>query len=110
VALLDQQTRYVYLVRSELGDPARLQEWNDWYDNVHIPRLLSVPGFASATRYEERGATRRYLAAYEIESPAVFDEPRYKEVTGWGEWLDHLSDWRRALYQVVNELPTRPVP
>lgn len=104
MALLDQETRYIYLVRSEFTDPARLDAWNAWYEE-HLRKLLSVPGFVSASRYEERGAVRRYLAAYEIESPAVFEEPRYREVGGWGEWAPHIGDWRRAVYEVVGELP-----
>jgi hypothetical protein len=105
VALLDQRTEYIYLVRAELSDPARLTDWHAWYEDRHIPRLLSVPGFVSATRYAERPSATRFLAAYEIESPAVFDEPRYREITGWEGWQEHLSDWRRAVYRVVEELP-----
>lgn len=105
MALLDQQTDYIYLVRAELSDPARLADWHAWYDNTHIPRLLSVPGFVSATRYAQRGDSNLHLAAYEIESPAVFDEPRYKEVSGWDGWEPHVRDWRRAVYRVVEELP-----
>ena len=108
MALLDHRSRYLYLVRSEFGDSARLEDWHAWYDNEHIPKLLSVPGFHSATRYEERGAPRRYLAAYGIESPAVLDEPRYKEITGWGEWANYLKEWRRAICEVVTELPGGP--
>lgn len=106
MALLDHNTKYVYIVRSELRDPAMLEDWNAWYDDGHIPKLLSVPGLESATRYEERGSSR-YLAAYEIDSPAVFEEPRYKEVTGWGEWEPHVT-WQRAIYKLETELPGTP--
>ena len=104
MVLLDHNTQYVYVVRSELRDPAMLEEWNAWYEDEHIPKLLSVPGLESATRYKERGAGR-YLATYEIESPAVFEEPRYKEVTGWGEWEQHVKEWRRAIYKLDTKLP-----
>ena len=105
MALLDQNTRYIYLVRAEFTDADRLPEWHSWYEQTHIPNLMSVPGFVSATRYQERGSHQsRYLAAYEIESPAVFDEPRYREITGWGEWGTYIGDWRRAIYMVVDEL------
>lgn len=105
MAFLDHNTEYVYIVRSVPPEPAMLAEWNAWYDDDHIPKLLSVPGLASAARYEERG-TGRYLAAYEIESPAVFEEPRYKEVTGWGAWEPHVKEWRRAIYRLETELPS----
>ncbi len=104
MALLDHKTKYIYLVRSEVHDPAILPEWHDWYDNEHVPKLESVPGLESATRYEERGQ-QRFLAAYEIDSEAVFEEPRYKEVTGWGAWEPHVKQYRRAIYKLETELP-----
>jgi hypothetical protein len=108
MALVDDRSRYLYLVRSELADAASAEGWHDWYDNVHLPKLLSVPGFNSATRFQERGTPNRFLAAYGIESPAVFDEPRYKEITGWGDWANHLKEWRRAICEVVTDLPGGP--
>lgn len=107
MALLDQQTRYVYLLRAEFSDPAREADWNRWYEEKHVPELLTVPGIVSCTRYQQRGAPGRYLAAYEIEGPDVFNEPRYREVTGWGEWEPYIAEWRRAIYQLVEEIPAR---
>ncbi len=70
------------------GDDA---EFNKWYDNVHIPDLLKVPGVIGCQRSElsvpqmgnadgtlfmcgteEIGAKYRYCACYSIES----DDPR----------------------------------
>ena len=56
-----------------LSNPAegREDEYNEWYDTVHLPEILAVPGVTGATRFaldpEEDGATHRYLAIYEIE-------------------------------------------
>ena len=105
MTLLDQQTRYIYLVRSEVADIAEEADWNRWYDEEHIPDLLSVPGIHSATRYERRAAPHHYLAAYEIDSPAVFDEPRYKEVGGWRGWDRCLASYQRAIYEIAQDLP-----
>jgi hypothetical protein len=30
----------------------REQEFNDWYDNVHIPDCLGTSGFVAGTRYK----------------------------------------------------------
>ncbi|RYE52896.1 MAG: hypothetical protein EOP18_09985 [Rhizobiaceae bacterium] len=70
------------------GDDA---EFNDWYDNVHVPDLLKVPGVVACSRSslaapqmgnadgtlfmcgtEEIGAKYQYVACYSIES----DDPR----------------------------------
>jgi hypothetical protein len=50
----------------------REDEYNDWYDRVHVPDLLKVPGVVSAQRYEVvpdgNGEPRhKYLAVYEID-------------------------------------------
>lgn len=53
-------------------------EFNEWYDNVHIPELLRVPGMLSAKRYTLQEAAvysvpggvrpeHRYMTIYEME-------------------------------------------
>jgi hypothetical protein len=101
-----QPSRYVYLVRAEFGDRAQEEEWNRWYDGQHVPDLLSVPGFVSAVRFRERNSEGRYLALYEVEHPGVFSDARYRQVTGWGEWEQHIVSWQGALYEFAGI--TRP--
>jgi hypothetical protein len=50
------------------------QEFNKWYDTVHLGDVLAVPGMQAATRYQlepvERSgppAPAHYLAVYEFE-------------------------------------------
>ena len=56
----------------------RDDEFNDWYDNVHVPDLLGIPGVLSAQRYDlldtaisrnpaMPSPTHRYLCIYEME-------------------------------------------
>lgn len=57
----------------------REDEYNDWYNRVHLTDVLKVPGFVSAQRFEIAsgevvdGAGWRYLAIYEFraEDPAA---------------------------------------
>jgi hypothetical protein len=46
-------------------------EFNRWYDEEHIERLLRVPGFLSASRYVAVKGGPKYLAMYELEEPGV---------------------------------------
>ncbi len=54
-------------------------EFNEWYDNKHIPDLLEIDGFASAQRYKltegapgNEAGTHEYIAIYEFDAdPAV---------------------------------------
>ena len=80
--------RYQIFVFSDCKDPARAQEYNDWYSNTHLPDMLQVPGMIQATRWEaaepKEGMKRQYLALYEIETDDV--EASNREIAKQGRW------------------------
>jgi len=65
-------------------DPVYEDEFNRWYNEEHIGRLLAVPGFLSAGRYVALRGGPKYLAMYELEdhnvlrSAAFLDTVRYQ--------------------------------
>lgn len=66
--------KYVMFVMTNC-EPGKDAEFNDWYDRIHLPDVLRVPGVVAAQRYkltnEQRRDTRPdygYMAAYEVES------------------------------------------
>jgi hypothetical protein len=65
-------------------DPDHEPEFNRWYDEEHIGRLLEVPGFLNAGRYRALRGGPKYLAMYELEdhnvlrSAAFLDTVRYQ--------------------------------
>lgn len=66
----------IHLAGSECA-PGKEAEFKEWYDKVHIPMTLAIPGFIGATRYERIGDKieyPRYLTVYEIESEAALEE------------------------------------
>jgi hypothetical protein len=63
------------VVQTRPAAPDRADEYHDWYDNVHIPALLEVPGVVGAHRYEacdpatgEPVADAPFLAVYELDA------------------------------------------
>jgi hypothetical protein len=60
----------------DLSDEA---EFNDWYDNEHIPLRMGVPGFLSAQRYLIP-ETHHYFVVYEIMSAAVLKTTPYQQL------------------------------
>src|SRR5579875_2480461 len=52
-------------------------EFNRWYEEEHIARLLQVPGFLSAGRYRALKGGPKYLAIYELEDHAVLRSAAY---------------------------------
>jgi hypothetical protein len=50
----------------------REDEYNNWYENQHLPDILRVPGFKSAQRFvlaqDDKCAVSKYMAIYEFET------------------------------------------
>lgn len=53
-------------------------EFNQWYDEEHIPLRMGVKGFLGAQRYLRD--ERNYLAVYDMESPQVLDTDAYASI------------------------------
>jgi hypothetical protein len=74
------------------------QEFNDWYNQEHLPWLATVPGSISNRRFRARRASRLYLARYDLVNPHVPTTEEWRKVvaTPWtrkmqGVWRD---PWR----------------
>ena len=81
-------------------DPEYEQEFNEWYDNEHIPGLAAVPGTLSARRFRDMKGTHRYLALYHLQSANVPLTAAWKQAAGtpWTERLrPHFRDHLRIL-------------
>jgi hypothetical protein len=73
--------RWILIVRSNCAtsvegyDFAPDDKFNDWYDNVHVPDVLKIPGFISGRRFISPDISTldsgRYLALYEIETDDI---------------------------------------
>ena len=64
--------RYKMVVMSN-AVAGREDEYNDWYQNIHLGELVALEGFQSARRFRlvrslVEGETLPYLAIYEIET------------------------------------------
>ncbi len=69
----------IWVVTTRCTDPSREDEFNRWYDEVHLPDLLKVPHLVTAQRYRVyehdprfssgEGVNRpTYMALYEFEA------------------------------------------
>ena len=88
------------LVNAMNVDPAHEAEFNDWYDNEHLPALTAVPGTICARRYKDMTGSHRYLALYHLESPEVTFSDAWKTGAGtpWSAKLrPHFRDHIRIL-------------
>jgi hypothetical protein len=67
--------KYTFVVLSNSTTPAEEAEYNEWYNKIHIPDVLNVPGFVAAQRFKlaetqfaDGKPAHRYLALYELET------------------------------------------
>lgn len=74
------------------ADPKIEAEFGEWYHREHVPERVGLPGWKAGRRYRrvDRGGFR-YLAVYDVDALACFDDPIYRHT------LDHPTDWTRRM-------------
>lgn len=51
------------------------EEFNEWYDTEHFPRLSTVPGFDRSSRYVAVKGWPKYVALYDLASVDALEHP-----------------------------------
>ena len=59
----------ILFVRSRPASPDDVAEYHRWYDDVHIPEILAVDGFASARRLQSADG-ESFVVVYEVDDVA----------------------------------------
>jgi hypothetical protein len=101
-----EDTPWLYIVHTDIPDHI-VDEYNDWYDREHLPRLVTVPGVIRARRYAATAGNPRYLTAYELTDPDAFESPAGLKArkTPWTEKMRSLfTNTRRRMCKLI--LPT----
>ena len=83
---------WLYIVHTDIPDDI-VDDYNAWYDEEHLPRLVSVPGVERARRYVADGAlSPRYLTAYDLTIKDAFESPAGLKArkTPWTEKMRSL--------------------
>ena len=109
---------WINTVETVCTNPSREKDYNHFYDDFHLPDVLSTPGFLSARRYavkELRNGRGKYLAVYEIET-ADIDKTmalrlqRREEEKARGRAMVQLAPntylpvWQDVLFKQIYEL------
>jgi hypothetical protein len=82
---------WLYIVHTDIPDDI-VDEYNAWYDEEHLPRLVTVPGVPRARRYTALDGNPRYLTAYELTDRDAFSSPEGLKArkTPWTERMRSL--------------------
>lgn len=92
-------TPFLYIVHTDVPDDI-VDEYNAWYDEEHLPRLVTVPGVLRARRYTAVEGHPRYLTAYSLSDKDAFSSPEGLKArkTLWTEKMRSLfSNTRRLM-------------
>jgi hypothetical protein len=92
----------------ESTDSNAESEFNEWYNNIHVPEVCSFPGFHRAWRLEmvphEKNsgfASHKYWAVYETDNVDYLQKAR-EGTTPWdGIWDNNIKDWSISFYNVL---------
>ena len=98
-----QDTPWLYIVHTDIPDHI-VGEYNAWYDNEHLPRLVTVPGVVRARRYTAVSGGPRYLTAYELTDPGAFESPEglTARKTPWTQKMRSLfQNTRRSMCRLI---------
>jgi hypothetical protein len=76
--MMDKSAKYLYVVRMDV-DPEKEKQFNEWYNEEHIPALLKVSGVRGACRYASLEGTPKYIAIYELDEPMVRNSESWKK-------------------------------
>ena len=94
---------WLYIVHTDIPDHI-VDEYNEWYDSEHLPRLVTVPGVVRARRYTATPGNPRYLTAYELTDPNAFESPEGLKArkTPWTEKMRSLfQNTRRRMCRLI---------
>ena len=98
----------VMVVSSNCSDPAREDEFNDWYSDIHLPDILSTGDFHADYRYEDinpHESVGKYWAIYEtdinpVKAAEVLDARREWFVAN-NRRTDTIRPVRRSHYRRI---------
>jgi hypothetical protein len=105
----DADAPWLYLVYTDIPDDV-VDEYNEWYDHEHLPRLVTVPGVLRARRYTAVSGNPRYLTAYELADPGAFESPEGLQArkTPWTAKMRSLfHNTRRRMCRLIVPALTR---
>lgn len=91
---------YVSVVTVDI-EPEVENEFNRWYNEIHVGEVLDCPGWISGARYVAVEGSPKYLAMYEIDSEKAMWTPELRAIKGFGEYWGNLEAYRSTVYRRI---------
>lgn len=85
-------------------DPAIEDEFNEWYDEEHMPLMDAVPGMLAARRFRAIAGLPRYVAVYHLESVDTYKQRSWYEANQT-PWIRRIHRFRlRTLHMLLERI------
>ncbi|MDB5810830.1 MAG: hypothetical protein JWN94_2952 [Betaproteobacteria bacterium] len=88
-SIKDKTAPYCMMITFEI-EPADEAEFNDIYDNDHIPNILKLPGVLEIVRFRDANPNERgflvYSALYFLAKENLHETPEWKKLSDLGRW------------------------
>lgn len=85
-------------------DPAIDDEFNEWYNEEHMPLMDAIPGMLAARRFRATLGLPRYVAVYHLESADVYKQRLWYEANQT-PWLRRIHRFRlRTLHLILSRV------
>lgn len=97
-------TPWVYLVHTDIA-PDLLDEYDAWYGEEHLPRLVKAPGILRARRFTSLVGAPRFLTAYDLTDRDAFESPQalVARKTPWTERMrSQFTNTRRIMCRLID--------
>lgn len=104
-----ERGNYHYIVETDISTASE-EEFNAWYNTEHLPGLSRVPGTIRAQRYLRLSGSPRYIACYELLSPAVMESQEWLAIrhTAWSSRVRpmFMNTVRQLFIRHTSQAPT----
>jgi hypothetical protein len=85
-------------------EPAIEDEFNEWYNEEHMPLMDAVPGMLSARRFRAIAGLPRYVAIYHLESVDTYKQRSWYEANQT-PWIRRIHRFRlRTLHMLLQRI------
>ena len=86
--------------------PAEFEaEYHHWYNTLHMPEVLALPGVLSARRFRVHGEGCRFMALYDLASPDVVTSDPYVTWRANSKstqmWSERFTTFQRLVYEQI---------
>lgn len=90
-------SEFVMVVAGDV-DADVLEDWNRWYDEVHLPEIVDCPGFVRATRLVGTDEPTAFVTVYELDSDDAMATEEFAARRGFGPFRESVRA-RTRLYR-----------